>query len=169
MSVCAWMSLYMSVYVRVCVSVWVCMCVCVWVCVCVCVWESMCVYVCISVCVYVLVHEWACVWVCMWEYMCVSVCTRMCVHAHVWVCVYECVQEWRLEDILGNAVTLLWNTASSWPRAHQSGQIGWAVNPSIHWLCLASDSIARLPACVALSLGLGVELAPQHITNWTIF
>ena len=69
-SVCEWVSVWVSecvcVNVCVCVSVWVSECVCVWMCV----WKSECVCVCVCVCecvsVCVCVKEWKCVWKSEW-------------------------------------------------------------------------------------------------------
>ena len=75
-------SMYVCMYVCVCVFVYVCLyvCMCVYVCVfvCVCMYVFVCVYMCVCLCVYVCV----CMYVCVCIYVCVYI--RMhCVVVHV--------------------------------------------------------------------------------------
>ena len=102
-------SVYIYIYMHVCIYVWygmcmyvyvcVCMCMYVYVCVCMCMYVYVCVcmcmyvYVCVCMCMYVYVCVWMCM--CMYVYVCVCVCMCMCMYVYVCVCmcmyVYVCV------------------------------------------------------------------------------
>lgn len=85
-------SMYLSVYLCMCVTVSLCVCasVCIYVCICVCLFVSvciMCVHLCVCVYVCICIYMYLCVCVCICVYLCVCVSLCLCMS----VCVYLCV------------------------------------------------------------------------------
>ena len=44
------------IYIYVCVCVYIYMCVCIYICVCVCVYVCVCIYICVCVCIYIYIY-----------------------------------------------------------------------------------------------------------------